>query len=481
VTPTAAQDVLRIGVRQFPPERGDPTAGLSGPPVALPLQAIYDGLTRLDATGEAQPALAVAWQAETPTTWVFTLRDGVTFSNGEPFNADAVVAAVDYLLSAEGRTTPIGSSLVRWTVTKAVARDARTVALITTDPDPILPQHIFAMRIPAPKAWATMERTAFARAPVGTGPFVVTRWADARIDLKANPRSWRAPKVAGLSFLNMLDQSARIQALASGALDVAIETGPETRDVIEQLGGKLVVYRKPEMEFVAFVTVKPSPLQDVRVRRALNYAVDKERMIATLMGGATAPASQIAHPQSFGYDPSLQPYPYDLAKARALLTEAGVAKGFDMPTLAVGGANNLDAVFQQIAANLSQVGVRMEIRKTIVSKYMEYMYQGGWPSIAFMMSFSGFDALQGYRIRSCSWTHPYFCDEGMTPLIEAAQRATTAEDRRRLTQKAVAHERDNPSGILLWQVPSFDGLARRVQNYRVVGTDLVYEDITLSD
>jgi peptide/nickel transport system substrate-binding protein len=475
----AAADAVRIGLRQFPAERGNPSSGLFGPPVGIVLQAIYDGLTRLDAKGDPEPALAVAWTAESPTTWVFTLRDGVAFSNGEQCDAAAVVAAIAHLLSAEGRTSAVGSALARWKVTGAVARDPRTVAVTTAVPDPLLPQEIYAVRIPAPAAFARMDRAAFAANPVGTGPFAVTRWTDGRIDVKANATSWRRPKVDGLTFIAMLDQSARIQGLSSGAIDIALEVGPEERETIAAAGGTVVSYLKPEMEFVAFITVKDSPLKDVRVRRALNYAVDKERMIASLLGGATVPASQIAHPQAFGYDPSLRPYPYDPVRARALLKEAGAERGFAMPTLAVGGANNLDAVFQQIASDLAAVGVAMEIRKTIVSKYVEYMYQGGWPGLAFMMTFSGFDALQGYRIRSCEWSHPYFCDPEMTPLIAAAQAATTIAERRRLTQRAVAHERDNPSGILLWQAPSFDGVAARTTGYGVVGNDVTFSEISL--
>jgi peptide/nickel transport system substrate-binding protein len=346
------------------------------------------------------------------------------------------------------------------------ARDALSFEITTQIPDAILPLHLMFLRAPAPGAWRKLGPQAFARAPVGTGPFVQERWADGKVELRANRTSWRPPKVDRLEIIRIADQAARVQALISGGIDVAYGITPEERDILAAAGARLVSYRIPETSFLAFVTVKDSPVKDVRVRRALNHAVNRQRIIDTILDGATEPAAQISHPQAFGFNPALRPYDYDPERAKALLAEAGYENGFDLPALLVGNANNLDNIYQQVAADLAEVGVKLELRRHTLAKQLEYIYQGGWPSLAFAMATNGYDPLNAYRIRSCAWVHPYHCDPDLMPLIAAAKSAPTPEERRTLTQKVLAAERDNPPGLILWQTPYFDGVAARVSGYR---------------
>lgn len=478
---TAQADTIRIGVQNLPVGLGSPF-GSFNIPTALPLNAVFDALTTIDENGDTQPALAVTWRQESATTWVFQLREGVTFSNGEPFNADAVVAVIDTLLSGPAASSSLGTTLQRMTVTGAIARDPLTVAITTEHADVLFAQYMRALRIPAPRAMAEMGLDAFALTPVGTGPFSATSWGEGRAQFETFADSWRTPKETGLEIIQLSDGAARRQGVISGSIDIALALSPEDVYPLEAAGGRLWIRKEPGVNFLAFVTVKESPLKDVRVRRALNHAVNKQRMIDVFMNGTVAPASQIAHTMSFGYNHDLEAYAYDVPLARQLLIEAGYPDGFDLPILLVpGGSANSQDWYQQIASDLSHIGVRVEIRPTRLPNYLEYIYQGGWPSLGFAMSTYTFDPLAAYRIRSCSWTHPYHCDPSIMPLIKDAQDATTLEDRRRLTQNVLAHEHAHPPGIFLWQNVSFEGLGPRVQTYWSGADTLPVENIILSD
>lgn len=472
-------DTIRIGIQNLPTGLGSPF-GSFNIPTAVPLDAVFDALTTINENGATKPALAEGWELETPTTWVFTLRKGVIFSNGEPFNADAVVTVINTLLSGPTASSSLGTTLKRMTVIGAVARDSHTVAITTRQPDALFAQYMSALRVPAPRALATDGLDAFALNPVGTGPFVATSWGESRVKMTAFKDSWRAPKESGLEVVQLSDGASRRQAVISGSVDISMALAPEDAGPIRAAGGRMWVRAEPGTNFLAFVTVKDSPLQDVRVRRALNHAVNKQRMIDVFLDGAVPPASQIAHSMSFGYNSSLKPYAYDVTLARNLLAEAGYADGFDLPTLLVpGGSANSQDWYQQIASDLAEVGVRMEIRPTRLPNYLDYMYNGGWPSLAFAMSAYTFDPLAAYRIRSCAWTHPYHCDPDMIPLIDKARSAATPEQRAHLTRDVLRHEHENPPGIFLWQNVSFEGLGPRVKEYWSGADSIRVEDIAL--
>jgi len=475
---SAEAKTLRVGVTLLPPTQAAPFNSLNLAP-SMALQAIYDTMTRMGADGTVQPNLAETWVQEAPTRWVITLRDNVVFSNGEALSSEAMVTAFNYLLTTVGRAESVGSQMNNLTVHTVKARDRLSFEINTTIPDAVMPLHLMFLRAPAPAAWRKLGPEAYARQPVGTGPFVLERWADGKVELRANPASWRAPKLERLEILRIMDQAARVQALTSGAIDVAYGITPEERETIEAAGGTLLTYRIPEVSFLAMVTVKDSPVKDARVRRALNMAVNRQRIIDTILDGATTPTAQVAHPQSFGFNPELQAYPYDPEQAKKLLAEAGYENGFDLPALMVGNANNYDSIYQQVGADLGQIGVKLELRRHTLAKQLEYVYQGGWPGLAFAMSTNGYDPLNAYRIRSCGWINPYHCDPDMMPLIEAARTAADPEQRRALTQKVLAAERENPPGIFLWQVPYFDGVAARVTGYRASEEYIPFHDIDI--
>ena len=223
------------------------------------------------------------------------------------------------------------------------------------------------------------------------------------------------------------------------------------------------------MQTVTFVSNKPSPVADVRVRQALNYAVNKQRIVDVLLGGTTTPATQGAVQHAFGFDPSLQAYLYDPLRARALLKDAGYADGFEILLSFAPGIMAADeAFYQQVASDLRAVGVKVEIETATFAQQISRIRTGGWPGLGFGMDFNNMpplDALWSLRVHSCLWSAPWHCRPDWTPLMRAAETATSVEERLKLTRQLLKLYHDEPSGIFLWEMPGLDGVARRVVNY----------------
>ena len=480
--PAQADKSLTLGIQILPPTLGNPHQNVSLPGT-LPLQAIFDTLTRIGADGSPGPALATAWEMEDQNKWVLSLRRHVVFSNGEPFDAEAVSAAFKYLLSDEGKSETIGTHLSRIGVIGAEPRDSHTIAITTAKPNAILPIHLDFVRIPAPRHFAILGPKAFALDPIGSGPFTVRDWKNGRIHLTANTSAWRPPALDEITLVQLDDPAARVQGLLSGSLDVAFNVAAEDKFSVEAAGGRIVTYANPSVAYIQFITAKESPLADVRVRRALNYAVNRILLLTVMFDDAIPPSSQVAHPLAFGFNPALEPHPYDPERAKALLAEAGYADGFDIVMVAASAGASDDQAHQQIAADLALIGVNMEIRRTTFGKYLEYMYQTGWPDpvVAFSMVTSGFDPMHGYRTRSCKWSPVYYCDQAIMPLIDAAESAADPEVRRQLVGEVLAYERDNPPGLFKWQSPAFDALAARVTSYAVEADVLSFHTLDVAN
>ncbi|MBL8643883.1 MAG: hypothetical protein JNK21_08110 [Rhodospirillaceae bacterium] len=476
--PAHAEKVLRVAVTSLPADMGTPYGSITLPTL-LPALAIYDPLFRFDDQGGVQPGLVERWEMTAPTRWRFHLRPNVTFSNGEPLNAAAAVEALDYLISKAGLLEVTAQLVVGLTGVRAM--DDLTIEIDTAAPNVLLPRRLAGIRLPAPKLWAKLGRKDFSRAPVGTGPFAVTRWEAAKVVLAANRASWRTPRVDRLEILEVPDLSARVQALRTGAVDIAIDISSDDRSLIESTGARLVVRKTGRVQTIAFVSTKPSPVADIRVRQALNYAVDKQRMIDVLLGGTTAPASQGAVKEAFGYDPDLKPYPYDPTRARAMLAEAGYAQGFDILLSFPPGSFAADSSYhQQIVSDLRAVGVRADTETTTVPQHIQRIRTGGWPGQGFSMDYNNMptlDALWSIRVHSCLWPAPWHCRPEWTPTIQAAEAAPTDDERLTLTRRLLKLYRDEPTGIFLWEIPGLDGVAARVALYNPglgdVGLDAV--------
>jgi peptide/nickel transport system substrate-binding protein len=474
-----AEKHLRVASYSLPAALGNVHRSTSSSEIYI-WAAIFDPLTMVDEDAKVQPWLAEAWESRDALTWRFRLRQGVSFSNGEPFTADAVVTNLSYLISPDGRRE--SASRVVSSIARVTAVDAHTVDIVTHYPNIMLPGELALPRMAAPGQWRKLGPEGFAKAPVGTGPFKSERWAANRIDLSAFTGSWIAPRVDKLSFLKLTDAVSRTQAILSNNADVAIVIGPEEIAALKAEGHGHHVSRGAGAMGLAFLKKQGGPVADPRVRLALNYAVNKERYIAALLNGTTVPASQATPSFAIGYDPDLRPFPYDPAKARALLTEAGYGHGFTLVAEAILGGSAADtAIFQYMAQDLAQVGVRLEMRNVPNSEMIRKVNYGGWAGQAYNIDFNVKPSLDALRpFVTCLTGDRYFCEPDMLPLIRAAQAEFDLPKRIGLVRQLLRRLHDDPPMLYMHETVMFDGLHKRVRGYKPSNLIINYHQIDVA-
>jgi len=481
--PASAEKVLRIGAVSLPQDLGNPFGTITLPTL-IGSVAVFDALTILDVDGNLQPWVATSWEPIDDLTWQFKLRPGVTFSNGTPFDAAAAAAALNYFASGDGLIEVVAQSVID--VAGARAVDALTLEVTTKQPNIMLPRRLSGIRIPEPSLWAELGRREFSRAPIGSGPFKATRWDMTEIHLEANRTSWRAPIIDKIEILAVPEITTRLQGLVTETIDLAMDIGPDDGPILETANARLNFRPSGRVQLLTFLsTCEDCPLKDVRVRQALNYGVNKQRIIDVLLVGASEPSGQAAVKGAFGYDPAIPAYPHDPDKARALLAEAGYPDGFEMSADMTPGAMAGDgAWYLQIAQDLSEIGVRLSYNTYPYPVHIRKIRQGGWDGIAFGMDFNNLpslDVLWPLRIHSCLWRAAWHCRPDWVPLIEDAEQEFDREERLRKTKALVQMYHDEPTSLYLWEMPGVDGVSDRVLNYQPRHAFINLHEIDLRD
>jgi len=466
VSPAAAE-TLRIGMTGLPAHRGNPYGGIYLPALWT-LSASYDSLTRLRPDGRVEPWLATGWEAASPVTWRFTLREDVVFSDGTKFDAAAVAVAVNALTGPEAEMTVLARELA--TLKSARVVSAYVVEIETDAPNPMLPNEVAYLLIPSAAAWAAGGAQGLAAQPVGTGPYVLESWGAGRAAFTVNPKAWSKPVASRVEFIQIAEGSARLQALLTGRIDVATETHVEETETLVAAGGRMQTLSLAGVTSIVLNTEMDTPLRDVRVRRALNMAVDRRRIVDQLLSGRARIANQPAPTAADGHNPDVPPYPYDPEAARKLLAEAGYPNGFKFVMESGSGAGTINTVInQQVASDLARINVTMEMRPVLLSQILQRVQQGGWEGSAFNFSFftPTLDALRPQRNQSCLWVKPWYCDREVVPLIEAAQAEFDRAKRRDIVKRIMARSHDQAQAIFIYEGVGFMGLGPRVTSLPV--------------
>jgi len=327
------------------------------------LANFYDTLISRDASLTLKPGLALSWRAVDATTWEFKLRQGVKFHNGEPFNAQAVKFSFERMLDPKTRWPGAGALRLIKAVTVV---DDSTVRFTTERPWPLMPRFLgyYGMIVP-PGHLAQNGEEALVRHPVGTGPYRFVRWVkDDRVELEANADFWGGrPRISRVVFRAIPSESSRLAELLAGSVHLINLVPPELfKPIQESSKAKLVEGRSLSVYFVIYNLVniaRDRPLADRRVRQALNYAIDRQAILASIMHKVGRSVPTFCTEVMLGCDASVAPFPYDPERARALLREAGYPNGFEFSITTTSGAYPGDRdITLAVADQLNRVGVR---------------------------------------------------------------------------------------------------------------------------
>lgn len=483
VAASADGDTLRIAHNSMPAQFGMPYGTFSSHG-AYPLGAVFDTVTYLAEDGSIKPGLALSWEIKEPTVWVLKLRPGVTYHNGRPFTADTIVANVAALLNDPVvKTQQVPRQLAG--IPSARKIDNLTVEITTDKPDPVLERRLSIMRPFEPEAWKDMGAEGYGRQPVGTGPYKITSWDMNKIVGVACETCWRVPKIKNLDIREVAELAARVQALGSGQVDIAWSLDPDSRTAIEAAGNKVAMALSTNsMGLVLRHMKEDSPVRDRRVRQALNYAYDKKSFIATVLGGATVPIGQVATPGMTGYFADIEAYPYDPAKAKELLAAAGYPNGFNMVAEMVPNEGDNRDTYQAMANDLKRVGVNLELRAVAVPALVQKILgQDKWSGDAFGMYYEGYpsnDLARPMNTHSCLFSNKHTCFDEIMPTIVAMNTEMDPKKRLELQRKLAQFYHDEAPSIFSHVRVDVDGLAKNLQNYKVINRAVNYADLAFA-
>ena len=359
-------------VLQTQPDQLDPCQSSKSQVGRVLRQNIVETITTINPEdGSVTPRLATDWEQLDDLTWRFELREDVTFHDGTPFNAEALKYSIertlDESIDCEIRVKYFGG--IDLTVTPV---DEYTVDLKTADPVPIMPTlmgTVVAMSTATPMGEITRE-------PIGTGPYTLSEWSPGqRIVLSRWDGYWgEQPEVTSSTYVWRQESAVRAAMVAAGEADIAPNIA--VQDATD-----------PEMDF-SFLNSETSrlridaalpPLDDRRVRLALNYATDREALQGTIFSDQVIPATQLVVPGINGHNPDLEPYPYDPERARELLEEAA-ADGVpvDREITIIGRYNlypNSEESLQALQAMYDAVGIKTTLRMTEANEWFDLLFR----------------------------------------------------------------------------------------------------------
>ena len=448
----------------------DPHLIRNNHPIGSVIWSVFDSLVRRNPDGTHDPRLALSWEQAEPTRWRFKLRPGVTFQNGEAFDADAVVFNFNRMnvspYNAESQLWP-GTNL-----SEVVAVDPMTVDLVTSKPTINMLYWLEEAFIGAPKYMKNTAPDVVGANPIGSGPYKVVSWKQGdRVTLTANPDHWNgAPPIKDVVFRDIPELSSRLNELKAGSVDIVVGVTPDTAAEAKSSNSKAVSTNGLRKMHMGISFKGLDVLKDKRVRQALNHAVDVPTMIETLQGGMTKPLASIVNPPN--NDPGLKPFAYDPDKAKALLKAAG-HEGFELP-VAYGRYPGAKEVSEAVASYLEAVGLKPKLEAYETGRFEEMLkqkafkgiYYYGWaslinPSVELVILTS--DAVDN----SAGYSNPDY-----DKLVKTASVTLDEPKRAALLKQAEDLIWDECPWIYLWYLPAIYGLSNRL-DYQVRPDDYI--------
>jgi peptide/nickel transport system substrate-binding protein len=440
---------------------------------------IYETLLARTPEGELIPSLATALPTQVDDlTWEFTLRDDVTFHDGTPFNADAVVASVERMIGLIEAEATDNNGFYD-TLTGAEAVDDVTVRITTSGPDGVLPARMYWLKIVTP---ADAAKEDLSDAPNGTGPYTfVSRETGVSIELAANPDYWGdPPSIASVTYEFVAEGGTRLAGLKSGDYDLITNLPPQD---VEQAPKPANIQGQENP--IIILDVDEGITADENVRVALNLAIDKEAIAEQVYGGfAQVVNSQLLSPSILGHNPDLEPFPYDPDEAKRLIEEAGVAgETITLVGESSGRWLNDRELVEAIASYWTEAGLNVDLQTPEFGAYLDVLFDRENREDAIFVSSSN-DLLDPSR-----QLNTYYSLEGvgssntnqeLADLVAQGQSTLDPDERAAIYQEAVKIAADGAYFAFLVSNEDLYGLSERLEWTPRVDSKLLVKEMSVS-
>lgn len=415
---------------------------------------LYTSLIIRNPDLELVPALAETWEATSDTTWEFKLRDDIEFPNGEKLDANTVKWNVDRVLNPD-----TNARIRSWfnLVDECRAVDDTTVEFVTSEPYPALADQLSMFFLLAPE-WAAEHNPA--SEAMGTGPYELVEWIkDDHLTIKAKAEYWGDPvSFETVTFRAVPEASSRVSGLLAGDFQVLTTVPPDDFPRINDSGDATAGSLASTRTAMVNINCEVAPFDDPKVRQALNYAVNKEAIAEALFSGLNVEPSQgqILTPAYFGFNPDLEPYPYDPDMARQLLEEAGVQDGTEVEfTVPIGRYLLGQEITQVIAGQLQEVGFNVTITEIPFSVFLDKLItEHSMSPLAYITyAWPTLDADGLLSLLQKGNQYSYWPNQEYSDLLDEARSTTDPDTRRDLYAQATAIMREDAGVIFLFPQP----------------------------
>lgn len=392
---------------------------------------------------ELVPGLSESWQMIDDHTWEFKVRQGVKFTNGEELTADDFKDSLEYY-----RDDPGGKITTIMSNTEIEVIDEETFHVVTEEPNySALPVQMTWMAVMPSEYRGGMTEAEFGQEPVGTGPYELKDWKQGvSIELQANEDYWgEEPELKSVIIQTVPDPATRVGMLETGAADIVADVTPDLASRVEAIDGVNLEWGDSDSRSMLVLNTNTPPTDDVRVRQAINFAIDKESLVDSLFGGHAKTISGVTVDGELGHDPAFNGYEHDPEKARELLAEAGYPNGnidIDL-NYTIGTSLQDKKVAEALEAMLSDVGFNPSMKGGAFATLQPTWREPGASSGIYTMSYGPVYPDQGFLYNK-AYFHPEAVygeiwtetDDKLTELSDKALTTADQDERDELYRKA---------------------------------------------
>jgi peptide/nickel transport system substrate-binding protein len=436
---------------------------------------VYETLLARNAEGELEPKLAAEMPTQVDdTTWEVKLREGVEFHNGDPLDAETVAASFQRIIDPEFASEQ-ASFFEGITAIEAV--DETTVRFTTEGPDPVFASKLYWIKV-VPTEHSQAED--FAENPIGTGPYRFVEWNRGQdLVIEANPDYWGdAPEIERVTYRFVSEPGTRLSGLLSGEFDLITNLLPEDVDRAPKHASVLGLEHP-----VMILNAMDGVTSDVRVRQAMNYAVDKETLAESLYGGfAQIDECQILSPSYTGFNEDLEAYPYDPDRAKELIQEAG-AEGQSIEVVSTAGRWLKDReITEAVAGYWTEAGLTVDVKIYEFDEYLDRLFDRETRAPAIFVTSSN-ELLDAARV-----TASYYNLEGvgasnddqeLASLLQEAAVETDEDAREELYAQATERACDEAYFAFLLNIEDIYGMSERLEWEPRVDAKLIVSEMSV--